>query len=180
MLASRQMWWRAIVETEPEIATKAEVLDLAILFHDLNRSKEFRGKGAEADVRRADFARAIMLQFGIELEVAEEAIKTITGTFQQDDENETSLVRLLRDFDKSDMGAVGIYRMAAVACDRNYGIFARARDFDPDAPAIEGDDNLDSFAADICFCLEWWTKPKFAIRTPAIRRIAEPRFRFMM
>ena len=58
-------------------------------------------------------------------------------------------------------------------------MFARARDFDPDAPAIEGDDNLDSYAADICFCLEWRNKPKFAIATPAIRRAVEHRFDFM-
>lgn len=183
MLAMRQTFWSEIIRDEPHLVSDPflpDRLDLAISFHDLNRSAMLSGKTATADARRADFALTLMRQYGIGDATAHHVIDTIQVSYKQDAPSETDLLRLLRDFDKADMGAVGIYRMAAVADSRNYGVFARTSDFDPHASAIEGDENLDSFCADIKYCLEWWTNPKFIIRTRAIRNRVKRRFDYMV
>lgn len=185
MLAMRQMFWPAIIKDEPQIGHEtAFILDCAILFHDLNRVERLRGKGPEMEMRRMAFARTIMDLHNINNYIAEIAIETIQSTFKKDEPSEQALVRLLRDFDKADMGAVGIYRMAAVADSRKYGVFVRPEDFNLDAPAIKGDENLDSFCADIKFCHRWWLKNEtdgddWEIRTPAIRERVAHRFEFM-
>lgn len=181
MLAMRRAWWDDIVADEPNAAGLALPLDLAILFHDLDRSKELAGHDDEKVQLRCEAAWMLMSKHGVDETTAAKVFLAMekkglrTGHAER-----TILARLLSDFDKADMGAVGIYRMAAVASARGYGIFVRAEDFNLESPAIEGDENLDSFAADIKFCLEWWTNPKFAIETSAIRRRAEHKFRFML
>lgn len=184
MLAMRQAFWPTIVKDEPEIEDWDMVLDLAIVFHDLNRSAPLHGKGTEADAKRADYAYLTMRQHHVGITMANRVIEVITSTFKKDDPTEPLPVRLLRDLDKADMGAVGIYRMAAVADSRKYGVFARPEDFDLRAPAIKSDENLDSFCADIKFCHRWWIKNEaegddWEIRTPAIRERVSHRFHFM-
>lgn len=184
MLAMRQAFWPAIVRDEPAAIEYEIVLDLAIVFHDLNRSALLRGRGSEADFKRAQFAKNLMRNHRVSEIVAGSAILAIAMTFKKDYSAEPIDVRLLRDLDKADMGAIGIYRMAAVADSRKYGVFARPEDFDLGAPAIKGDENLDSFCADIKFCHRWWLKNEaegddWEIRTPAIRARVNHRFQFM-
>lgn len=180
MLAMRKALWPAIVADEKRLSGLELIVNLAIVFHDLDRSKEFRGRTDEAKTRRRTFGRKLMTDHGIPSYIIDEVFRALDGkSLPKGNKHKPTLSRIVDDLDKADMGAIGVYRMAAVACERNYGVFARARDFDPDAPAIDGDENLDSFAADICFCLEWWSKPKFAIETPAIRTAVEHRFKFM-
>ncbi len=180
VLAARKTYWPAIIKDEPDLAGNELVVDLALVLHDLDRSRDLRGRTDEAKARREDLARSLMNQHGVADDVIEQVFAVLDKKFlKTGDPEKPALSRIVDDLDKADMGATGIYRMAAVACDRNYGIFARARDFDPHAPAIEGDENLDSFAADICFCLEWYTNPKFLIDTPAIFVAVRDRFAFM-
>ncbi len=179
MLAARRAYWADIVKDEPGLVGVELLLDLAILFHDLNRLKNLRGHGEADEKRRKNYATKLMKRFDITPSLSKRVNEIVAAQHLPDNPNEEPVLRLLRDLDKADMGAIGIYRMAATACDRGYGVFARARDFDPDVPAIEGDENLDSFAADICFCLEWFEKQEFAIRSNAIRQRVAHRFEFM-
>lgn len=181
MLAMRQAFWPAIMKDEPEIDGWDVVLDLAIVFHDLNRSTLLSGKGALV----VQFAHNMMHKHSVLIMDSNAAIDVVNKVaFKKEYPTEPTLRRLLRDLDKADMGAIGIYRMAAVADSRKYGVFARPGDFDLATPAIKGDDNLDSFCADIKFCHRWWLKNEaegddWEIRTPAIRTRVNHRFQFM-
>ena len=67
MLAMRSIWWADIVAEERAInEISGFPLDLAILFHDLHRSKWTNGKGAKAESMRAEFSLDLMHRFNVD------------------------------------------------------------------------------------------------------------------
>lgn len=180
-LRRRAISWEDIKDDRPEITNDdAFVLDLAIIFHDLDRSSDFRGRDDAAIQKREKFVRKKLLEYKVDGQVIAHVTTLMADIKKRDSEGELALVTVLRDIDKADMGAVGIFRMAMVASDRGYGILTKASAFDYNAKAIEGDENLDGFNEDLKFCEEWWKRGSgWEIRTPCIRRAVRTRFAFM-
>lgn len=182
VLALRRRLWKDIKSEQPELLVDPFVLELCILFHDLNHSANFVGTNIHARTARYSFIRDVLKISGREEKIYHLVSlihDVIESSHQADRPDDSPLLVLLRDLDKSDMGATGIIRMAAVGAKRKYEQYWKPRDFNPDVPSVLGDENLDTVAADLRFCLDWWNPTRFAIKTPAIRRAVEHRFKFM-
>lgn len=176
MLAMRRTFWGDIIK---EVSDVSEfTLDLAILFHDLDRSRCFRGRDEKTVGLRKDFMKRIMKKFPISEHLISFVVEGVEASHAKDKDDDSALIVLLRDLDKADMGAVGILRMQGVADERGYGYF-RPKDFDFNNQPVKIDDNLGSVVEDVKFCCEWWDDPRFQIRTRAIRAKVEHRFVFM-
>ncbi len=177
LLAMRRVVWDELHIEYPLLSpTDAEVLDLALLFHDLNRSRDMRGRHVRE--ARELFMGTTIRREGFSEQTIIAVIDIVEMSHEKDHDEEPILLTLLRDLDKSDMGAFGILRMQGVADERGYGYF-QPHDFDQTVPATEGDENLGSVVDDLRFCLEWWDNPKFAIRSSVIRNKVAHRFAFM-
>lgn len=179
VLALRETYWPVLEKEKATANIDPFVLDLAIIFHDLDRNLDFRGKDEKAVEDRADFIR--LKVYGLNL--GESTITAIINAAETNhkprSDSDSPLRTLLSDLECCDVGAVGVLRMADVAASRGYG-YGKARNFDPSLSATEGDENLDSVTDDIRFCLDWYNGPeKFRIQNSAIKILAEHRFNFL-
>ena len=179
VLKLREKYWPTLIAEKATMDMDPFVLDLAILFHELNRAKQFRGKDEITKQTRAQFIVSHLSHLKLGNNVINDIILATETSSQPRSNLDSPLRTLLSDLDCCDIGAVGILRMADVAADRGYG-YGKARNFNPTLPATEGDENLDSVTDDLKFCLEWWNGPyKFRIINTTIRKLAEYRFQFM-
>lgn len=181
MLAMREVLWPEIAREEPEAHGLELALDAAIVLHDLDRSVRLEGKGEVMALHRAEAARSLMAVTGLH-GVADMVLSAIEKKpLPTGHPEKGTLARLLDDFDKADMGAIGIYR-AIVHGDRSGHAFSRGvEDFDLKVPASRGIDSTKSLLDDLKFVFEWWEVPahakkSFVIQTPAIRRFVDERF----
>lgn len=180
-------WLPLILADDPTLKTKLNSYQVYLdyLCHDLNRSRKFRIDEPDKALRRKkehntriDYIRLILRDYAHN-NLVETVIGDVENHHLDDAEDESIEQRFKNDIDKADMGAIGIARMFTIAAERQYGITGSAVEFQFDIQASGADEDIESGAADVKWCYDWWRHPKFGIKNKTIRRLVESRFAFL-
>ncbi len=143
------------------------LLKIAIWFHNIDRTSYFK---FSSQGEKTSFIEKTLSDLELLKKETELIIDVVLKHSWRNDESDSSLLVLLRDTDMLDIGAVGVFRIAAHHDIPHYNL----EDFKGKSPA-DADEKLESHIEDVKFCLEW----EDMIRTPGGRKLGQKRFAFM-
>lgn len=141
------------------------LLKVAIWLHNLDRSRKF------AEHKDA-FIRRVLGRLDFSPEEINLVVDAVEKHNRLNDPSDSMLLRYLMDCDRLDMGAIGIFRMAALR-GQELPIW-RPEDFQEEDQST-AEKNLGSLVHDLQRCLEW---PEM-LRTPKAKGFGAVRFTFL-
>jgi len=190
MLSRLEAYWPIIVKENNTNGVNPFELALWILFHDLDRSKDFDlPPGLEGDIRMAQQLNTsmeslmvrTMCEAGVSEEMARHVAECVETSHGKDSLDEDPLVTMGRDFDK--LRNAGYYALVGIGEGRiSFGRFTNMsgpEDFTRVPPLRKGisrNGSEVSLIEEMRDALEWFTHGNpFCIKNPTLLRLMQPR-----